>query len=129
MDALDVVIAAYIKETDVPLSIDEVKEAVQHWQPLTNEGGVIGVFGYDVIPSDVYSHVGILKLIYVFPEHRKSFKPYVRAILLHIKGLGVNHIEVWGNSKIHNWMRKHLNSKPIIYIHEMDVDETLGRIG
>ena len=129
MDALDVVIEAYIKETDVPLSISEVKEAVQHWQPLVNEGGVIGVFGYDVLPSDVYVYVGILKLIYVFPEHRKSFKPYVRAILTHMKELGVSHIEVWGNNKIHNWMRKHLNSKPIIYIHEMDVDETLGRIG
>lgn len=129
MDVLDKILEAYKEETKTPLSLDEIKECVQFWQPLINNYGTVGLFGFDVISSEVYGSQAIIKMIYMFPEHRVTFKPVAVGILKHFKGLGINNIEIQSNGKIHNWMRKHLNSKPIIYIHQLDVEKSLGTLG
>ena len=129
MELLDKILEAYKEETKTPLSLDEIKECVQYWQPLVNSYGTVGIFGFDVITSEVYGSQAIIKMIYMFPEHRVTFKPVAIGILKHMKGLGINNIEIQSNGKIHNWMRKHLNSKPIIYIHQLDVERSLGILG
>ena len=129
MVELDSILEAYKEETKVPLSLAEIKESIQYIQPLTNSYGVVGLFGFDVIPSEVYGAQAIIKMIYMFPEHRVTFKPVAIGILKHMESLGISNIEVQVNGKIHNWIRKHLNSKPIIYIHQLDVEKSLGVLG
>lgn len=128
MEELDKILVAYKEETGISLTLEEIKECVQFWQPLTNSYGTVGLFGFDVIPSEIYGSQAIIKMIYMFPEHRVTFKPVAIGILKHMRGLGINNIEIQSNGKIHNWMRKHLNSKPIIYIHQLDVEKSLGTL-
>ncbi len=128
MDALDTVLVAYLEETESHLTLDEVKEGFTHLQPLVNSAGVIGIFGYEILPSKRYGSVAIVKLVYVFPEHRAHFKPIALGVLQHMKSIGITRVEIQSNNKIHNWMRKHLNSRPYMYVHALSVDESIDKL-
>lgn len=125
---LDSVLEKYREETKVPASLEELKQGVSRFQPLVNSSGVVGVFGYDIVPSSVFGEVAVVKLLYMLPEHRKTFKPVVVSILQTLVAQGYERVEFHVTHKIHNWLRKHLNSRPDTYVHFGDTKKFLGQL-
>ena len=125
---IDSIIQDYITESNALLSIREVRESVEFVQPLINSFGLVGFFGYDVVPSDRFGKVAVIKLVYMFPEHRKTFKPVVLGIFKYLEEQGLEHIEMHLNRKINNWFRKHIGSMARIYVHFGETRDYLRRL-
>ena len=114
---IDTLLQSYIEESKAHKTIREIKESIEFFEPLINSYGLVGFFGYDVVPSDNYGEVAVVKLVYVFPDHRRTFKPVVISVFKYLEESGYKMIELHLNRKINNWFRKHLNSAPHRFIH------------
>lgn len=113
----DKIISDYIVETQTPMTVDEVKGSVQFAQPLINRYGMVGFFGYNVVESALFGEVAIVTLVYVYPEHRRTFKPVALNIFKYLEKEGYEVVELHLSKKINNWIRKHTGSMPKTFIH------------
>jgi len=138
----DNMLANYILEAELPISLKELRDSVEYILPLridkdvvNKEGEIVlkagevsGFIGMDVVPSTQLGNVAVIKLIYIVPKARRSFKVVVKNVFEFLKVQGFRMIEIHSTRKINNWMSKHLHSKPNTFIHLGDVNEYLRRL-
>lgn len=120
----------YITETNAPFTVDEVLDAVTVMFPLVDDkdDSVSGFFGYDVAPSSAYGPVAVIRMVYISPRKRQSFKKVALSIFQFLKDQGYETVEVHASGKVNNWMKKQLSSRPYTYIHMNKVDEYIRRL-
>ena len=123
----------YLKETETPLTVDEVMARVDAVYPIIDETTktLIGMFGVTVAESAYYNEsIPSVRMIYVKPDERKPthFKEITKTIFSGLKEAGFTKVELSVNRKINNWMRKVLWSKPNLFTHFGNLDDFIGRL-
>lgn len=123
------ILEKYREETNTPLTPDEIENALDYVFPIrSDDGSFIGVFGFNVVPSDTYKNVAVVRLVYVLPEKRRSFKPVARTIFTFLLEQGYTTVEVHTTGKINNWMKNVLHSKPYAYVHLGQTEDYVNRL-
>lgn len=139
---MEELLEAYLNETQAPVSIEELATFSQHLLPLRLEKDLVGrdgtvvmhadeisgFVGLDEVTSDKYDAVAIIKMVYIVPKARRSFKIVVRNIFQFLYDQGFRTVEIHSTRKIHNWINKHLGSKPTTYVHLGSLEEYLRRL-